>query len=111
MATKIKCASVGPLKRKPKIMLTRGQIQELKSSPIFNLSFSSRELFHSNFIFWVASIEPKSFREEFAKALSVEISGDFMPSHSFREKQNLDIVFSYQDHTVVISSAYKAIRI
>lgn len=109
MATKLKCASVGPLKRKPKIMLTRDQIQELKSSPIFNLSLSSRELFHSNFIFWVASIEPKSFREEFSKALSVEISGDFMPSHSFREKQNLDIVFSYQDHTVVIENKFKSI--
>jgi hypothetical protein len=77
MAIKIKRASVGLLKRKLKGMLTRDQIQELKSSPIFNLSLSSRELFHSNFVFWVASIEQQSFREEFAKALSVEISGDF----------------------------------
>ena len=90
-------------------MLTRDQIQELKSSPIFNLSLSSRELFHSNFIFWMANVEQKSFREEFARALSVEISGDLRPSHSFREKQNLDIVFSYQDHTVVIENKFKSI--
>ena len=90
-------------------MITRDEIQELTSSPIFNLSLSSRELFHSNFIFWLASIEQEPFRKGLERALSVEISGAYNPNHSYREKNNLDIVISYHDRTVVIENKFKSI--
>lgn len=38
-------------------------IDELSSSPLFNLSLSSKELFHSNFLAWLAQHYPDFFVE------------------------------------------------
>ena len=35
----------------------------LKTSPLFNLSLSSKELFHSNFLYWIWKISPKTFQQ------------------------------------------------
>lgn len=35
----------------------------LKTSPLFNLSLSSKELFHSNFLYWIWQISPKTFQQ------------------------------------------------
>ena len=31
-------------------------IEILKTSPMFNLSLSSKELFHSNFLYWLSTL-------------------------------------------------------
>lgn len=36
---------------------------ELEKSPMFQLSLSSKELFHSNFLYWIWKTSPKMFRD------------------------------------------------
>lgn len=36
-------------------------VNYLKDSPLFNLSLSSKELFHSNFLYWIWKISPSAF--------------------------------------------------
>lgn len=36
---------------------------QLKESPMFRLSLSSKELFHSNFLHWIWEVSPKMFRD------------------------------------------------
>ena len=36
-------------------------IKRLEKSPMFNLSLSSKELFHSNFLYWIWTLNPNSF--------------------------------------------------
>ena len=42
-------------------------IDSLLKSPLFNLSLSSKELFHSNFIYWIGKNYPEELGEFFAK--------------------------------------------
>lgn len=61
----------------------------LKRSPLFNLSLSSKELFHSNFLAWLAEQYPESFRTVFE-----DLGCDFFGCDKFevkREYQNLDL--------------------
>lgn len=37
-------------------------IKYLKTSPMFNLSLSSKELFHSNFLYWIWKADQKTFK-------------------------------------------------
>lgn len=36
-------------------------VEKLKHSPMFNLSLSSKELFHSNFLYWLNAANPEAF--------------------------------------------------
>lgn len=38
-------------------------VNYLKDSPLFNLSLSSKELFHSNFLYWIWKISPSAFQQ------------------------------------------------
>lgn len=38
-------------------------VNYLKNSPLFNLSLSSKELFHSNFLYWIWKISPSAFKD------------------------------------------------
>lgn len=38
-------------------------VNYLKDSPLFNLSLSSKELFHSNFLYWIWKISPSDFKD------------------------------------------------
>lgn len=61
----------------------------LKKSPLFNLSLSSKELFHSNFLAWLAEQYPESFRAVFE-----DLGCNFSVCSSFkvmREYQNFDL--------------------
>lgn len=42
------------------------KVNELKNSPMFQLSLSSKELFHSNFIYWLTS----TYKEECSRIFS-----------------------------------------
>ena len=46
-------------------------IEYLKTSPMFNLSLSSKELFHSNFLYWIWKLNPNAFKCLIAKLLNV----------------------------------------
>lgn len=71
-------------------MTTENDIcNKLKSSPLFNLSLASKELFHSNFLAWLAEQHPQFFRAVFEK-----LGCDFFGYDTFevkREYQNLDL--------------------
>ena len=69
-------------------------IKALKSSPIFNLSLSSKELFHSNFIAWLISEYPNEMWRIFSKYTSLETSKYKIKKDSVdREQKHIDIMF------------------
>lgn len=84
-------------------------ITALKSSPLFNLSLSSKELFHSNFLAWVGD----SFPIEFGKLLSdkLELNEDTpkIIKPVLREKGNLDLIIEFEKHKVIIENKVKSI--
>jgi len=48
------------------------KIDELKSSPMFNLSLSSKELFHTNFMYWLSQKFPYQFIDLMGRMLEEE---------------------------------------
>jgi len=84
-------------------------IETLKSSPLFNLSLSSKELFHSNFLYWVGVNYPNEFGEFFAKYLNEKPSKTCI-IEIFREKNNIDISFKYSNNQeLLIENKVKSI--
>jgi hypothetical protein len=45
-------------------------IDTLKKSPLFNLSLTSRELFHSNFLAWLAETYPREVGQVFSSLIA-----------------------------------------
>lgn len=74
--------------------MTSSIIEKLKQSPLFNLSLSSKELFHSNFLYWLGQNYPCEFGEMFAEYLKGKPES-YCISKIEREKSNIDISFSY----------------
>lgn len=73
---------------------TKKRIEYLKKSPLFNLSLSSMELFHSNFLYWIGYTYPSEFGEIFAGFLKKRPE-DTSIKEIYREKENIDLSFSY----------------
>jgi hypothetical protein len=86
-------------------------INILKKSPLFNLSLSSKELFHSNFLYWIGQNYPLEFGKLFAEYLSVKPEDLFVkPVDIFREKENIDLSFRYSNgHEILIENKVKSI--
>lgn len=42
-------------------------VNELRKSPMFQLSLSSKELFHSNFLYWIWQVSPAMFKDVIRK--------------------------------------------
>lgn len=86
-------------------------INSLKRSPLFNLSLSSKELFHSNFLYWIAKNYPVEFGELFIEYLSVSSEDLYLnPNEVFREKENIDLSFKYSNgQEVLIENKVKSI--
>lgn len=84
-------------------------IEKLKKSLLFNLSLSSKELFHSNFLFWIAQNYPIEFGRLFTKYLR-EKPDDTCISNVFREKENIDLSFTYSNQQeILIENKVKSI--
>ena len=68
-------------------------IEYLKTSPMFNLSLSSKELFHSNFLYWLSTIDKnKSIFKGLVTSLGADISGwNDNTWEVKREFKNLDV--------------------
>ena len=67
---------------------------KLKKSPIFNLSLGSKELFHSNFIDWLAKNYPQESAKIFARFIKNQ-SGDISIVKTYRELDHTDVHFFF----------------
>ncbi|OAB81416.1 PD-(D/E)XK nuclease family protein [Cochleicola gelatinilyticus] len=85
-------------------------ISELKKSPLFNLSLSSKELFHSNFIAWIC----EEYHSEFGKILA----DYFKSEHEFidtniisvqRETRSLDLTIGFISTSIIIENKVKSV--
>jgi hypothetical protein len=84
-------------------------IEKLKSSPIFNLSLSSKELFHSNFLYWIGQNYPSEFGELFSEFLN-EQPEDLRIKEIFRERESIDLSFNYSNgQEVLIENKVKSV--
>ena len=84
-------------------------IANLKSSPMFNLSLSSKELFHSNFIAWVAenSTTSGAFARELLNFLNINNSTSIKSVK--REKSFIDIQIEFSNGlTILIENKVKS---
>jgi len=69
-------------------------IKSLKSSPVFNISLSSKELFHSNFLAWLTEMYPESMWKVFSKYTDFESDKYLVDNKSVkREKNQIDLMF------------------
>jgi hypothetical protein len=67
-----------------------GEADAIKASPLFQLSLGSKELFHSNFIAWLAGKYPKQVGQLFAPYLKYN-TGDLTITRIEREQKNIDV--------------------
>jgi hypothetical protein len=80
---------------------------KLKNLPIFWMSLSSKELFHSNFISWILESYPKEMGSFFCQMLKLE--SVFIITKLKREKFNVDISFYLGDTIILIENKVKSI--
>jgi hypothetical protein len=79
------------------------KVNELKKLPIFNMSLSSIELFHSNFIVWILETYPEKMAKFFDNNATSKIT------NIQREKKNIDISFIIGDTLYLIENKVKSI--
>ncbi|HAW58518.1 MAG TPA: hypothetical protein DCX03_05830 [Bacteroidales bacterium] len=73
----------------------------LKQSPLFMLSLSSKELFHSNFLAWLWESYPASMYDIFKEKLSSHPANPYHVNVQ-RENKNIDLTVSFDEETVLI---------
>ncbi|MGM3307971.1 PD-(D/E)XK nuclease family protein [Anabaena sp. WFMT] len=84
-------------------------INELKVLPLFNLSLSSKELFHSNFLAWICEIYPKILGVVFADYLEHDVSSCEI-SNVYREYKKIDLTLKYSHgETLIIENKVKSL--
>ncbi|WOC52282.1 hypothetical protein BPO_1635 [Bergeyella porcorum] len=74
-------------------------INKIKKSPLFQLSLSSRELFHSNFIYWLGDIYREDFFQFWKEKLNLEQTEI---KKIDREKEHIDITIVLDDDKEII---------
>ena len=86
-------------------------INYLKISPMFNLSLSSKELFHSNFLYWIWKLDSTAFKCLIAKLLN--ISTDELKWENkwevVREYNSFDLCVKYCDSTKDVDGKTKIV--
>src|SRR5690606_14227209 len=85
-------------------------IEYLEKSPLFNLSLSSKELFHSNFIAWIVDL----YKNEFSVILSQRLGLKITEIKKIeRETKNIDLSIHYknenEDRLIVIENKVKSL--
>jgi hypothetical protein len=86
-------------------MIDEQTISKLKKLPLFNMSLSSKELFHSNFIAWMVEEYPKEMSELFTNLLekNIEINLDTEKRGLVdREQRNKDLTISLENGKKII---------
>ena len=66
-------------------------IEYLRTSPLSNLSLSSKELFHSNFLYWLSKNEPDLFKELISELSNKKTNLNNIEWDVKREFLNLDL--------------------
>lgn len=69
-------------------------INYLKTSPMFNLSLSSKELFHSNFLYWIYTKDKEVFKQLIQNSLDINTDTWDKDENEWvvkREKENFDL--------------------
>ena len=89
-------------------------INDIKRSPLFYLFSSSKELFHSNFWFWLSTLNKIETLKLFVQELDIEISTiTFQRERQFKNKEskinaNIDLVINVNEGlTVIIENKIK----
>jgi len=70
------------------------EISYLRSSPLFNLSLGSKELFHSNFLAWLFELYPRELGGALSRFLK-DRSGDVAITNVLRELKNRDLTIHF----------------
>lgn len=86
---------------------TTEAFKTLKESPLFNLSLSSKELFHSNMFYWICETYGYVLGPILAKQIGIEAEHI---KETKREKLNTDLIIRFKNNTkVVIENKVKSI--
>lgn len=80
-------------------------VDDLKSSPLFNMSLSSKELFHSNFIAWIIENYPKLFYSKISDYFNFQ---DDEIIEVRREQANIDLTLKLKAKTIFIENKVKS---
>ena len=86
-------------------------INYLKTSPMFNLSLSSKELFHSNFLYWIWKLDPNAFKSLMAMLLNIS-TDDLKWENNWevvREYKSFDLCVKYCDRTEDVDGKTKIV--
>lgn len=91
-------------------MIVSQTITELKKSPLFNLSLSSKELFHSNFIAWICD----NYKLEFGEILANNFGDKFIFSDKKiiavqRETKNFDLTIEFNSIKIIVENKVKSV--
>jgi len=73
----------------------------LKQSPLFHLSLTSKELFHSNFLAWLCTIYPEQTAQLFAPYLKTQTT-ELKITEVYRELFNVDLTLKFSNNKVLI---------
>ena len=79
-----------------KKIIDKNTIDKLRESPLFNLSLSSKELFHSEFIAWVGNTYTTEFDNIFREYLKFN-SVEYRFCRIEREENHIDLTLYYCD--------------
>ncbi|MCA9361569.1 PD-(D/E)XK nuclease family protein [Candidatus Kaiserbacteria bacterium] len=91
------------------ISTRQNQIEAIKTSPLFQLSLGSKELFHSNFMAWLAGKYPTLVGQLFAPYLK-DKTGDLTIIKVEREQKNIDIYLYFANgQELIIENKVKSI--
>lgn len=86
---------------------TTEAFKTLKESPLFNLSLSSKELFHSNMFYWICETYGDILGPILAKKIGIEAEHI---EETKREKFNTDLIIHFKENKkVVIENKVKSI--
>ena len=82
----------------------------LEKSPIFNLSMASKELFHSNMLYWISREYPFLF-EAILKKLGIDTSLWPKYTTSYREKDYFDLSIVEDNNSIFLAGQPSSICI
>lgn len=90
------------------VITTKDVVDKLKKSAMFNLSLSSKELFHSNFIDWLISVNKDGMSKVFSNLLRSE--SEIKIKDCSREWNNFDLYIECEDSSpIIIENKFKSI--
>lgn len=84
-------------------------IKALRSSPLFQLSLGSKELFHSNFLAWLFETYPQESGHALSRFLK-DSTGDVAINRVLREQKNRDLTIYFKNgQELVIENKVKSL--